>query len=148
MTYPTTGPLIVTEHTDRDTGERYAEVRANLAVQGDLDVHGQLTQNGAPLESGGGITNEAPANAVPVTADADGNLDGSSALTFNLQALSLLLQGAGASLGITGGTCSFVMTGQNGDGALTFKLLGLPRTDPGIEGKLWINNGALMISDG
>lgn len=52
--YSTTGPLLRTKYQNRNTGERTAEVRANLYVEGDLDVHGEITQNGAPLETGGG----------------------------------------------------------------------------------------------
>lgn len=150
MSYSTNGALFATRYRSPATGERHAEVRGDLQVQGDLDVQGEITQNGSPLSDGaGGVANEAPAGAIAVTSDEEGNLDGSSALTFNLQTLGLLLQGAGANLGITGNTCSFVMTGQGGDGTLSFKLIGLPRTDPEVEGKLWIdNNGFVRYSEG
>lgn len=42
-----------TKYQNRNTGERTAEIRANLYVEGDLDVHGDITQDGEPLETGG-----------------------------------------------------------------------------------------------
>lgn len=51
--YSTTGPLLRTRYQNPNTGERTAEIRANLYVEGDLDVVGEITQNGEPLETGG-----------------------------------------------------------------------------------------------
>jgi hypothetical protein len=52
--YSTSGPLIRTRYQNPNTGERTAEIRANVYVEGDLDVVGEITQNGAPLETGEG----------------------------------------------------------------------------------------------
>lgn len=53
MTYSKGGPVFRTRYRNRDTGERTAEVRANLHVEGDLDVEGAITQDGEALELGG-----------------------------------------------------------------------------------------------
>lgn len=54
--YSTTGPLLGLKYQNHETGERTAELRANLYVEGDLDVNGQINQNGVPLESGGAVS--------------------------------------------------------------------------------------------
>ena len=58
---------------DPETGDETSVIHGNHLFTGDVDVAGSLTQNGQPL-SGGGITNSAPVNTIPVTVDGDGNL--------------------------------------------------------------------------
>lgn len=77
------------------------------------------------------------------------NLTNDGGLTWDAPSNSLQIAGgATGSFGIIGGQASLVITGQNGDGSVVVRLIGLPRSDPQSEGRLWINNGALMISDG
>lgn len=43
-----------TKYQNRNTGERTAEIRANLYVEGDLDVGGEIKRNGVAIETEGG----------------------------------------------------------------------------------------------
>jgi hypothetical protein len=55
---PTTGALLRIARQDPDTGERFAEIRANL------DVLGTVTENGQPIEGGSEGAYEVPAGEV------------------------------------------------------------------------------------
>lgn len=47
MTYRTTGPLLDVAYQDKDTGERYIELRGNLNVLGDLKQRGEPVGGGS-----------------------------------------------------------------------------------------------------
>lgn len=93
------------------------------------------------------ITNTAPIDCIPVTADADGNLIGSIKLCYDPNTGSIRIQGDGASCVITLAQ-NAINISITADAALTLNLDGLPDTDPHVNGRVWNNAGVLTVSAG
>lgn len=74
--------------------------------------------------------------------------DGRLHYDTNTSSLELANPGTPVGFGMVGSQVSLVITGQNGDGSVNVRLVGLPQSDPQSEGRLWVNNGVLMVSGG